>query len=614
MLLNLKNTQYLCSLLALALAPMTLFAAVNDSAVCLREGITRIVELRAESPAGVPCSVDYLKPDEGQPEQRLWVARNDPNYCVTQFESFLVRLENEHDWSCETQGATVAQSASMKEQTLSSKEEEIFALEEEEILFPEEEEILALEERLLALEEERLLALEEKLLALEKERLLALEEEQILVPEEEQILAPEEERLLALEQEQILASEEEKLLALERERILALEQEQILASEEEKLLALEQENVLALEEQEVLAPEEQEVLAPEEQEVLAPEEQEVLAPEEQEVLAPEVLAPEEPEVLAPEEPEVQELAASAADKAQINSAICLRNGTTRIVELRAEGPTGVPCSVDYIKPDENQPEQRLWVARNDANYCVAQFESFVMKLEDELDWSCETQGVTVAQSGSGKEKILALEQERILALEEERILALEQERSLALEQERSRTLQQEQILASEEEKLLALEQEQILALEEQEVLEPEEPEVQELAASDADKAQINSAICLRNGTTRIVELRAEGPTGVPCSVDYIKPDENQPEQRLWVARHDANYCVAQFESFVMKLEDELDWSCETQGVTVAQSGSGKEKILALEQERSRALEQERILALEQERSRALEQERILACT
>ena len=195
MLLNLKNTQYLCSLLALALAPMTLFAAVTDSAVCLREGITRIVELRAESPTGVPCSVDYLKPDEGQPEQRLWVARNDANYCVTQFESFLVKLENEHDWSCETRGATVAQSASMKEQTLSPKEEEIFALEEEEILFPEEEEILALEERDSShLRKRDSSHLRKKLLALEKERLLALEEEQILVPEEEQILAPEEEQ------------------------------------------------------------------------------------------------------------------------------------------------------------------------------------------------------------------------------------------------------------------------------------------------------------------------------------------------------------------------------------------------------------------------------------
>ena len=637
MLLNLKNTQYLCSLLALALAPMTLFAAVTDSAVCLREGITRIVELRAESPAGVPCSVDYLKPDEGQPEQRLWVARNDPNYCVTQFESFLVRLENEHDWSCETQGAAVEQSASMEEQPLSPGDEEIPALEEDEILDTEEEEILALEKRLLALEEERTLALEEKLLALEKERLLALEEEQILVPEEERILAPEEER--------ILAPEEERLLALERERILALEQEQILASEEEKLLARERERILALEQEQILASEEEKLLALERERTLALEQENVLALEEQ-------------EVLAPEEQEVQELAASAADKAQINSAICLRNGTTRIVELRVEGPTGVPCSVDYIKPDENQPEQRLWVARNDANYCVAQFESFVMKLEDELDWSCETQGVTVAQSGSGKEKIPTLEQERILALEqeksraleeerilaleqeksraleEERILALEQEKSraleeerfLALEQEKSRALEEERILALEQEKSRALEEERILALEqersraleqersraleeerilaleqersraleqersraleqersraleEERILASEKQEAQELAVNAADVVQKKSAVCLRDEITRIVELHAEGPTGVPCSVDYIKPDEGVPGQRLWVARNDANYCVTQFESFLMKLEDELDWSCEMQGVTLASATDVAEQI------------------------------------
>ena len=286
---------------------------------------------------------------------------------------------------------------------------------------------------------------------------------------------------------------------------------------------------------------------------------------------------------------------------------------------------------------ENQPEQRLWVARNDANYCVAQFESFLIKLEDELDWSCETQGVTVAQSGSGKEeilaleqeksraleqeRILALEQERILALEQERILALEQEKILALEQEKSRALEQERILALEQERsraleqerVLALEQERIRALEEESILASEEQEAQELAVSAADEVQKKSAVCLRDEITRIVELRVEGPTGVPCSVDYIKPDENQPDQRLWVARNDANYCVAQFESFVMKLEDELDWSCETQGVTVPQSGSGKEKILALEQERSRALEQERSRALEHPREKPCARAREKPC-
>ena len=65
----------------------------------------------------------------------------------------------------------------------------------------------------------------------------------------------------------------------------------------------------------------------------------------------------------------------------------------------------MPCSVNYIKPDEHQPEQRLWVARNDANYCVTQFESFLMKLENELDWSCEIQGVTLASATDVAEQI-----------------------------------------------------------------------------------------------------------------------------------------------------------------------------------------------------------------
>ena len=96
---------------------------------------------------------------------------------------------------------------------------------------------------------------------------------------------------------------------------------------------------------------------------------------------------------------------SAADVVQKKSAVCLRDEITRIVELRVEGPTGVPCSVDYIKPDEGVPGQRLWVARNDANYCVTQFESFLMKLEDELDWSCEMQGVTLASASDVAEQI-----------------------------------------------------------------------------------------------------------------------------------------------------------------------------------------------------------------
>ena len=120
MLLDMKNSWSTFSMLALTLAPVSLPAAVTDSAVCLKEGITRIVELRAEYPTGVPCSVDYIRPDEGRPDQQLWLAKYDASYCVTKFESFLVKLENKLNWSCEKQVATMAESVQVEEPILAS--------------------------------------------------------------------------------------------------------------------------------------------------------------------------------------------------------------------------------------------------------------------------------------------------------------------------------------------------------------------------------------------------------------------------------------------------------------------------------------------------------------
>ena len=120
-----KNSWFTFSILALTLAPVSVPAAVTDSAVCLKEGITRIVELRAEGPTGVPCSVDYIRPDEDRPDQQLWLAKYDANYCVTKFESFLVKLENKLNWSCEKQVATVAESVQVDEAILASDDRDI---------------------------------------------------------------------------------------------------------------------------------------------------------------------------------------------------------------------------------------------------------------------------------------------------------------------------------------------------------------------------------------------------------------------------------------------------------------------------------------------------------
>ena len=111
MLLNLKNTLSVCSILSLAMVPVALSANVFDSAVCLRDGVTRIVELRVEGSRGVPCSVEYVKPDEGQPVEQLWSAEHDAGYCETQFDQFLKKLEGELNWSCELNVLTKEQLA-----------------------------------------------------------------------------------------------------------------------------------------------------------------------------------------------------------------------------------------------------------------------------------------------------------------------------------------------------------------------------------------------------------------------------------------------------------------------------------------------------------------------
>lgn len=75
-------------------------SAVERSAQCLRNGITRVVELQIDSPAGVPCRVVYLRPDEGGTQQILWSASNNPEFCTTKFDSFIVKIENKHAWNC----------------------------------------------------------------------------------------------------------------------------------------------------------------------------------------------------------------------------------------------------------------------------------------------------------------------------------------------------------------------------------------------------------------------------------------------------------------------------------------------------------------------------------
>ena len=75
-------------------------------AQCERDGISRLVELTEQPPTGLPCQVLYHKPQEDQSSSRLWHAISDFNYCRTQFEVFLIKLETKYSWDCKLDGLT----------------------------------------------------------------------------------------------------------------------------------------------------------------------------------------------------------------------------------------------------------------------------------------------------------------------------------------------------------------------------------------------------------------------------------------------------------------------------------------------------------------------------
>ena len=84
----------------------------------------------------------------------------------------------------------------------------------------------------------------------------------------------------------------------------------------------------------------------------------------------------------------------------VRSESCLRQGITRVLELR-EGPAGgLPCEVVYLKPDEDGSARVMWLARNERAFCTTRFESFVVKLETELAWECEPDAAVPPASGA----------------------------------------------------------------------------------------------------------------------------------------------------------------------------------------------------------------------
>ncbi|MFK8078849.1 MAG: cell envelope integrity protein TolA, partial [Granulosicoccus sp.] len=69
--------------------------------------------------------------------------------------------------------------------------------------------------------------------------------------------------------------------------------------------------------------------------------------------------------------------------------------------------------------------------------------------------------------------------------------------------------------------------------------------------------------CLRDGTTRLVQLNTTSDSGVPCEVAYLKPTEGLPDASLWRAMHDADFCRQKYDAFIVKLESKLGWACES---------------------------------------------------
>lgn len=67
---------------------------------------------------------------------------------------------------------------------------------------------------------------------------------------------------------------------------------------------------------------------------------------------------------------------------------CERGGIERTVQLVSAEGSRVPCEVVYSKPMEDQSSTSLWNARNDAGFCQQKYDSFIVKLESKLNWSC----------------------------------------------------------------------------------------------------------------------------------------------------------------------------------------------------------------------------------
>ena len=84
-------------------AIVTLLAATNvahaGSWICENDSLVREINVKRQSSAPAPCSVDYNKDAEGMGSQVLWTANNDGAYCDTKADSLAGKLQGS-GWTC----------------------------------------------------------------------------------------------------------------------------------------------------------------------------------------------------------------------------------------------------------------------------------------------------------------------------------------------------------------------------------------------------------------------------------------------------------------------------------------------------------------------------------
>ncbi len=75
------------------------FSLQADSWSCRHGDDVREIHIERDGDAPVPCQVIYKKLTEGEADQTLWNAENDPNYCEDKARGFIEK-QTGWGWTC----------------------------------------------------------------------------------------------------------------------------------------------------------------------------------------------------------------------------------------------------------------------------------------------------------------------------------------------------------------------------------------------------------------------------------------------------------------------------------------------------------------------------------